>query len=727
MNPSIVPVYSLCASTIALALAFCVGASTCAYAQTTLAADTTNAESSSESGDGEIIVTATRRESGLLETPLAVSALGSDALAAAHIETLADLSGKLPGINLPNGYANMQSIFIRGIGTTDPGVPAAVGIYVDDVYVPRTFGNALFDLPDVERIEVLRGPQGTLYGQNTSAGAVKLVSKRPSETFTGSFYGEYGNYDAVRTQAYLSGPLVDGLLYASIAYSHRERRGYTYNANTDRWVDRLNTDQGRLKLLFTPSANFEAQLTLDRTWDDSDNLVGIPLNFGTHDPRITYANTNTRLNRDGWGAALHLKLDLSDAVTVKSISAYRTVKDNPSPWDWDGTPTDIFGWRQTLQSKQYSQELQLLGDTGPLTWTLGAIYLHETFDFDRLSWRSLAYSEIESHLKVDSIGLYGQATYALTGRLSLTAGLRYGKEKQSFTNLSYRNLVDGTRTSLIYSVAGLKDKQDAFTPKVGVDYKLSDTTLLYASFTRGTKSGGFNRAAGTAQIAAIAVAPEKVTAYEIGLKGRTADRVLQGSISAFYNDFKDYQAGITNPTINGQLINGQVIVNAGAAETYGIEAEAAVRPVEGLSWQWSASWLKTRFLSFANPTGAAASDFTGNSLPFAPEWSLGTDIDYTLPLAIPGALSTSIGIDYRGNSFLDAANTAATKLGNQTFVDLGISYRTQDQHWTFQLLAKNVFDKTIVIGPHFLTPSIGVDVVGYSQPRLVTGSVRYSF
>lgn len=691
------------------------------------ALDTADASDSVVHDGGDIIVTAQRRETSLLETPLAVSAIGGDALAAGHIETLADLAGKLPGVNLPNGYANMQSIYIRGIGTNDPGVPAAVGIYIDDVYVPRTFGNGLFDLPDVERIEVLRGPQGTLYGQNTSAGAVKIISKRPSETLTGTLYAEYGNYDALRTQAYLSGPLIDGLLYASIAYTHRERRGHTYNANTDRWVDRLNTDQGRLKLLFTPAANFEAQLTIDQSWDDSDNLVGIPLNFGTHDPRVTYANTDTRLDRDAWGAALHLKLDLSDALTIKSISGYRTVRDNPSPWDWDGTPADRFGWVQTLKSKQYSQELQLLGNNGPFTWTLGAIYLRETFDFDRLTWRTSTYSEIESHLKTDSYGVYGQASYDLTDRLTVTAGLRYGEEKQGFSNLSYRNQADGARTALIYSVAGLKEKSDALTPKLGIDYKISDTTLAYASFTRGTKSGGFNRAAGTALIASIPVAPESVTAYEVGFKGRTEDRVLQGSLAAFYNDFKDYQANITNPTIGGQLINGQVVVNAGAAETYGAEAEFTLRPIEGLAWQVSASWLKTRFLSFANPTGAAASDYTGNELPLAPEWTFGTDVDYALPLGIPGEFSINAGVDYRTDTYLDAANNPATKLKDQVFVDLGVSYRTDDRRWTFQILAKNLFDATTVIGPHFLTPSIGVDVVGYSLPRLVTGSIRYSF
>ncbi|NML05885.1 TonB-dependent receptor [Sphingomonas sp. G-3-2-10] len=708
------------------ALALPLAIASFAWASPALAADPDPAPAADEQ-EVEIVVTAERRETSLLKTPLAVSAVTSDTLQSDRIETLADLAGHVPGLNLPNSYANMQSVFIRGIGTTDPGVPAAVGIYVDDVYIPRTFGNALFDLPDIERIEVLRGPQGTLYGQNTSGGAIKIVSRDPGGKLTGSIFAEYGNFNSFRTQAYLAAPIVDGLLSGSIAVTHRQRDGYTFNANTGRWVDSLNTDQVRAKLKLTPAPGFTAVLSADATFDDSDNALGIPLNYGTPDPRRTYANTDTRLNRDGRGLTLHLTGELSPAITLKSITGYRTVKDDPSPWDWDGTPEDRFGWSQTLESRQFSQEFQLLGDHGPLTYTLGAVYQNEKFDFDRFAWRSSAYSEIESHLKVESWGVYGQFNYNITDALRVTAGLRYGKEKQSFTNLSYRNNASGARTSLIYSVSGLTDTQDGLTPKLAVDYTFSPNLMAYASFTRGSKSGGFNRAAGTAQIASIAVSPESVTAYEFGLKGRTANRVLQGSVSAFYNDFKDYQAGITNPTIGGVLINGQVVVNAGAAHTYGIEAEVTFAPVDAVRWSASGAWLETRFDSFANPTGAAASDFTGNRLPLAPRFTLGSRLEVTVPLGIPGDVTATANVDYKSANFLDSANTAATQLKAQAYVDLGLSYRTADKHWTFQLLARNLFDKTEIVGPHFLTPSIGVDVVGYSQPRSVTVSARFAF
>lgn len=677
--------------------------------------------------EGEIVVTAERRETSLLKTPLAVSAVTSDALQRDRVETLADLSGKVPGVTLPNSYANMQSVYIRGIGTADPGVPAAVGIYVDDVYIPRTFGNALFDLPDVERVEILRGPQGTLYGQNTSGGAIKIVSRDPGDTLTGFGFLEVGSYRTLRTQAYLAGPIVEGLLSASVAYTHRQRDGYTWNANTDRWVDSLNTDQARVKFKLTPAAGFEAVLAFDASFDDSDNALGVPLHYGTPDPRRTWANTDTRLNRDGRGVTLHLTQVLSPELTVKSITGYRKVKDHPSPWDWDGTPADIFGWSQDLESKQFSQELQLLGDHGPLTYTLGAVYQHEDFDFDRFSWRTATYSEIESHIKVESWGIYGQLNYNLTRALRVTAGLRYGKETQRFSNLSYRNDASGMRTGVIYAVEDLKDTQDSLTPKVAIDYSFSSNLLAYASFTKGSKSGGFNRAAGTAQIASIPVAQEQVNAYEIGLKGRTADNLLRGSLAGFYNDFKNYQAGITNPTINGVLINGQVVVNAGAAHTYGVEAEATLAPADIVRWSVSAAWLRSKFDAFANPTGAAASDYTGNELPFSPHWTLGSDLDLTLPVHVPGEIAINASVNYKGATFLDSANLQATKLNPQTYVDLGVTYTTEDKRWIFQVLARNLFDKTYLVGPHFLTPSIGIDVAGYSQPRIVTASARLAF
>jgi iron complex outermembrane receptor protein len=683
------------------------------------------AENASSPAEGEIIVTAERREQNILKTPIAVTAVGSEEIRTGHIETIQDLSRRTAGISLANGSVGTAPIFIRGIGTVDHGVLSSVGVYVDDVYIPRSFGNALLDLPDIERIEVLRGPQGTLYGQNTSAGAVKIVSRKPSDTFTAMAYGEIGNRNAFRTQGYISGPLIPGLLSASFAISHRERDGFTRNLFTDQRVDTQNSEQFRAKLRFTPSADIEAIFSVDRAWDNSDNQRYIALNYGIQDPRITYGDANNALDRDIKGASFQLSINASDALTVKSITGYRDLFDHVNAADLDGTPDPRYAVLNRIRDKQFSQELQVLGETGPLTYTIGAIYLHETFDTSRFSTMNARYSVVDGALKLESGAIYGQLNYNITPALQLTGGLRYGKETQHFANISYQTDANFSPTTLLYSVDGLSHSWTKLTPRLAIDYQWSPLLMSYVSWTRGSKSGGYNRGAGTALTASIPVAPETVTTYEFGTKGRTSDNVIQARAAAFYNAFENYQASINNPLVNGQLINGTVIVNAAKAKTYGVELETTLAPVEGLQWSFAATWLRTRFTSFLNPTGAPASDFRGNELPVAPRWVLSSSVDYVFPLPVPGELSANASVNYRTSSFSDAANRPTVKLDAQTYVDIGLTYRTVNDRLTFQLLAKNLFDKAYIVGPNVFVPSINTQSAGYGPPRAVTFSVRY--
>jgi iron complex outermembrane receptor protein len=698
-----------------------------AWSQATGAVDPAPAPAAEDDSQGVIVVTAERRSESILKTPLAVSAIGSNDLQVAHIGTLTALNGRLPGLNVPNNYAGTLSVYIRGIGTSDVGVSPAVGIYVDDVYIPRAFGNGLFDLPDLERVEVLRGPQGTLYGQNTTAGAIKLVSRTPKDELEGFVYAEIGNYGALRTQAYVTGPLVPGLLSASLAYTHHERNGYTYNAALDRHVDAIDTDMARLKLRFTPSADVEAVLSGDMTFDNSQNTTTVPFNYNYTDPRTTWGGTVGDLKRRVRGLAFHVTAKLSDTLTLKSISGYRYVRDVHSINELDGTPGLGFNYDQPLKDEQLSQELQLQSDYGAFTYTLGGIYARERFNFGRYNINAASYAEIESRLRVETAAIYGQANYHVTPELKLTAGLRYGNEVQEFASATYRSSSSFDRLSTVYAVDGLRDERDSLTPRLAADYQWSPNLLSYLSWTKGHKSGGFNRAAATAAIASIPVAPETVTTYEFGTKGRTSNGLLQASAAIFYNDFADYQATITNPVIDGQQIIGSVVVNAGKAHTYGLELETTVAPVKGLNWHSSLTWLRTKFDSFANPTGAAASDFTGNELPQAPRWSYGSDLDYVLPLDVPGELSVNAAIDYRSATFNDTANRSAVKNDRQTYVNLGVTYRSADEHWTVAVLAKNLFNKAYIVGPYLLSPALATNAATFSPPRLVTGSIRYGF
>lgn len=415
----------------------------------------------SDAGDrfGDIVVTAERRETSLQKTPIAISAVGGDALQAQRLQVLRDLATEVPSLVTPGMHANMQSVYIRGIGTSDPGVYPAVGLYIDDVYIPRTFGNGIFDLPDIQRVEVLRGPQGTLYGLNTSAGAIKFVSRDPGNETIGHVDIGYGSYDAFDGHAYISGPVVSDRLSASFAYTHRRRDGHIYNVTLGKYVDAVKSDQFRAKLRWTPTGagGLDVILSVDGTRERSDNANYIPVGYPGSGPYTSFSNVDQKLRRNIGGVSLRATLPVSDTITLKSITAYRGLEDDPSPWDQDATPLQTYGWTQYIDQRQFSQEVQALGDFGSLNFVLGVSFFRERLDFIRNTFTNNAYSLIDSHIIDRSLGVYGQATYDLTDKLSVTAGLRFNKEWQRFDNASYTSNAANDRIALRYSVAGLKD------------------------------------------------------------------------------------------------------------------------------------------------------------------------------------------------------------------------------------------------------------------------------
>ncbi|MGA0545052.1 TonB-dependent receptor [Brevundimonas sp. VNH65] len=673
----------------------------------------------------DVVVTAERRATSLLRTPGSITPVSGEDLRTRKIEGLNDLSVSVPGLSSTGG-APQTSLYIRGIGTSDPGSPPSVGVYIDDVYNPRAFGNNLFDLPDVQGVEVLRGPQGTLYGQNTTGGAIKITSRDPGDAYEGSILLETGNYSAFRTQVYLAGPIRPGVLSASVAYTGRKRDGYTYNQTLDYWADDVDTQQARLKLRYTPNDRIEAVLAYSTLTDASDTQAVVPLNYGAAGPRVTYSPRRFNPSRDVESWSLRVTGELTPHLTVKSISAWRAL-DNLNPNDASGLPDDRSGFIQFLENRQWSQELQLLGDYGRLNFVAGAVWRRETFAMDRNAWQNRSYSQIISDQTVVDTAVFGQANYNLTARLRLTAGLRFGSQTNEFDNAFYRTDAAFNQTALVYSVEGLTYDDDDISSRLGADFQINDDWLSYASWSRGSKAGGFNRSASNAQIAEIPVRPETVTAYEVGVKGRALDNRVQGSLALFYNDFQDFQATITNPVIDGQLIVGNVVANAAQATTYGVELETTVRPLQGLEWRFAASWLDATFDSFANPTGNAASNYAGKVLPFASEWIVASSLDYVFPVGLPGELSARLSGDFRSAFYSDNANREAVKNPDQFYVNLGLTYRSADHAWTFQALAKNLFDETTIFGYRTLTASLGVESAKYIAPRLVTFSVRRTF
>jgi iron complex outermembrane receptor protein len=677
---------------------------------------------------GEVIVSAERRDTNVQKTPVSVGVIGSGDIDQKDIKRLWDANGSVPGLYLSSYPSNMQSVFIRGIGTADPGVFSAVGYYLDDVYLGRAFGRGAIDFPDIQRIEVLRGPQGTLYGQNTSGGAVKFISLDPSFKTQGWASLSLGNFGAQQAHLYFTGPLIPGVLSGSIAYSHRQDDGDTWNAYRNVKIDRLFVDQYRGKLRYTPVAGWEAVLAVDGTHDASDNYISTPNNGPSHGaPRIVYANTDSQMLRRDLGETLKVTGHLDDHLDFKSVTAHRFDPTDPHPWDSDGLSTDLYGWNQHFTEQVFSQEFLLTGNYSRLRFTSGANYYHEKFDFNRLQWLNLNYTNLDSHVRYYSYAVYGQADYKITDALSFTAGLRLNVEHQHFIASSFKSDINRDQLALNYLVPGATRQDRAATPKFALDYQINRDLFSYFSWTSGVKSGGFNRAAGTQLIASMPVAPERVKAYELGLKSTLWHRRVTANFAGFYNKYDQYQATVTNPTINGQIVNGNVIVNAGKAHTEGVELESALRPLPGLRLQVTGAWLNTEFDNFVNPTGAANANYTGHSVPNAPKWTGAVSGSYALPLGfLPGQISVNSSLSYIQSNYTDIANTPAFKAGTQSYLNGGADYASADGHWDFRLYIKNALNRDYVLA-RTVVPSLGTDTTSYNPPRTFLATLRYDF
>ncbi|OPG72093.1 hypothetical protein B1219_18185 [Pseudomonas ogarae] len=673
----------------------------------------------------EVKVTAERRETALQKTPVTVNVIDANELEKRSVTKLADLAGLAAGVNIPNQWANTQSVFIRGIGSSRPIGNPSVGWYLDDVYIPRSFGNSfLGSLPDIERIEVLHGPQGTLYGQNTSSGALKLISRQPTAQPHAWASVGLGNQGQVETRGYATGSLSPELLTASVALASSHIDGDVDNHYLDKDVNGYENKQFRTIFHLTPSDTFDAVLSVDGLHGHATSGP-TPTNYPGSGKRRNFSDIGEEQNYDSGGASLKLQSWLNDQLSVKSVTAYRNF-DVDMPFD-DPYPTYVQGFDQDLNQEQYSQEFQLLGDFGRLSFITGLMLWHEVFEMDRLSWNNNAFSVIDSKSTTNSVGLYGQGTYKFTDALGLTLGLRLNKEWREMDSAAYNSNATGAKLAQSYSVNGLKEEYEAVTPKVTLDYQWTPELLTYATWAVGETAGGWNPASASLAIAQTPVDPEKVTSYEVGLKSTVWDGRLRNNLALFYNDYEDYQASINNPVVNGQLITGAVIANAGQAHTYGAEWESTFKASRDLEFNLNLAYLRTRFDEFLNPTGAASTDFTGYELPYAPRWSGSIGSTYSVPLKNGG--DVRLNANYRSESSSYSAVSATnehTKFPSTHYLDAGIFYTTPDAGWTFSVTAKNLLNKTYEL-PGSYVPALNLYSVNYNRERQLLFTVRHDF
>ncbi len=711
----------------------------------------------------EIVVTARRTEETLQDVPIAVSAFNVEDLRNLQAENLSGLQGAVPNLNLVQGRGSASSanIFIRGIGqpdalqTFDPGV----GIYLDDVYVSRIQG-ALFSLHDIERIEVLRGPQGTLYGKNTIAGAIKLVTRKPTAETEGDIEVGFGRYSARNAKAYFAGGLTD-TLFASISGLWAERDGTVTDYLNGREYNDCDERAARVALRWVPTDALEATLAMDTTRQRNALSMGkaealliafdlvtgvVPLRApapGEWDRTAASLLPNDPAQSlDHHGVSFTVDWGVNDALAAKSVTAWRRLETDFFI-DIDGTELRLGDVFVGVRQEQMSQEFQLSWDTGNGLRAVGGIYgLKERVgseqaafadDFLRLLGTPLDFLRtINDYLETESFAVFGQGTWDFAEQWSATLGLRYTHEKKDYfrTTSTFSTafpLLDGT------FAFDIDDSWSAFTPSVTVDYKASDDVLLYGSMSRGFKSGGFNGRANSPVDVSV-FEPEYVWTYELGAKSSFDDNRLRVNAAVFYSDYEDFQARVSevaNP--DDPIPNfGFPVINAGKLEIFGAELETIWLPTDNLVVSAQIGYLDAAYKEFnaavAGPGGIVIPvDRSGDEPAFAPEWTTRFAANYTFELGASGALTLGADAAYRSKMWLSVDNRDVLTQSGYWLSNAFVSWLSEDARWRVTGGVKNLTDKTYKVDAQEFSSVGNIQTAYYGDPRTWAVSVGYSF
>ncbi|MBO9695948.1 MAG: TonB-dependent receptor [Sphingopyxis sp.] len=650
----------------------------------------------SEGALDEIVVTAEKREENLQNVPIAVTAMTGETLTATGISNVEDLQFFVPGVSITND--SMAIINIRGIGTSAFGVATdpSTTVHYDGVYIARPT-TSYQDMFDVERIEVLRGPQGVLFGRNSAGGTLNIVSKMPSRELSGTLGVTVGNYDKRTLSGTISGPLSD-TARARLTLVKNDRAGIYRDVVTGRRYQNEDNFAGRLTVAIEPADNLEIVLRADASKDRETGYPSIrdtyPASFAAAGATIpTRRNevafdTPPRYDVDAWGVSSTIGYD-AGAVALKSITAWR---DSEVVQVLDVDATDLFLRNIEFfeRSRTFTQELQLLSnDDGALRWILGAFYLNEKGrDEIRILEPGRALAIPESNT-TNAVALFGQATYEIVPRARLTAGLRYSYEKKDF---AFRVLMNGAQADSGRTSASWT----AWTPKFGIDYDLTDDVMAYASATRGFKSGGFQLGDGKPFL------PEYLWSYEVGIKSTLLDRRLRANLSAFYYDYTNLQVV--------QYINGVAsTTNAGQATIKGLELELMAKPAERLSLSSTLAYLDARYDVYFDQ----GTSLEGNRLPNAPRWNLTFGAEYSAPLGDLGDLVLRADVAWRDGVFFKPNNDPRYAGTGNTLLNGRIAWQPADKKWEVALYGRNLTNER-----YASYKAVGTDVTGVSNPDL---------
>jgi len=730
-----------------------------AYAQD----DTTAADSADE--EQTIVVTATKRETDLQETPASISAVTGDTLQQRQIVDIEGLAQQLPSVNFGQTTGNAR-IAIRGIGfdNTTVGNEGRVAYHLDGVFISRPAA-ALTGFYDIERVEVLRGPQGTLYGRNATGGAINVIPRAPGDRLNGYFEASYGNYEAFRLEGAVGGPLAEGV-GARLSFQVNERDGFGTNLTNGRDVDDLSTRAIRAQLHFEPSADLEIRLAAD--WFHQDDhaysfhflgqgsrpdpnstpplpgqqLTGIraggvvPLNL-----RDSTSDSGPDNERTFWGLSANIRWDLG-AVELNSVTGYRD-NDFQITSDLDVTSAPLTVYDQFEQSEHFSQELRLSGDFGRGDWMIGGYYFTESlFGGTRialdpvvlanaapvlppLSFYRQGYYGV-GELDTEAWALFANVRFELGDRFAVRLGARYSDEERRVDEelkLDFATPWPPFVPQFPPTPPGVRrqaqDSWSSFTPSATLEYRATDDLFFYATWSRGFKSGGFNLG-----VVQAPFRPERLDDYEGGVRATWLDGRLTTNLSVFYYDYSNLQV----TKIVGTAV---VIENAASARVTGLEAEIVLRPVRNFQIDAALSLLDTEYQDYVSADPARPQlgplDLSGNELTQSPNYTLNLGASYTW--------ETDIGdITLRGEGrFVDRVwftqfNVDYVSQPAYELFNAYLTWRSRDERFSVTAFMRNIGNEDIVSAGFIGSSLVGSPLLGsFEPPRIygVTAGVRF--
>jgi len=669
----------------------------------------------------EVVVTAQKRETSLQETPISITAFSASQLEDQLVTKVSDITRSVPNVKFNHGRdtSSEATVHIRGVGQSDEQGAPGVGIYVDDVFLARPNGS-LFDLNNVERIEVLRGPQGTLFGRNTIGGAIHVITRKPSSDFDYQAELGVGSFGGVHARGSVNVPVSDRL-YSRISLLTSNHDGWVRDVNQQAFSrDDLNAQDSqavRLQLRYRPSDSLTVDFSYDNTRGQSttpaihlmdvlpntNGILGLingapelsapgPFeSFVVGDPREINLNQDTLDDLDVSGGSFVFDWTLANGVGFKSITAYREF-DNRISIDLDGTPLRVFDQRSFLEQEQSTQEFQLTGDTERLDWVVGVFYFDEKNIFDTNvgiflgDTPSLEFSFDRTVTQdTTSYAVYGNATYRIADALSATAGIRYTDEKLDF---------DIVRTPLVSQVTFSGSPSTDFTsatPKLGIEYRWNEDMFGYGSVSQGFKAGGFNTRAST-DGALEDFDPEEATSYEVGFKSNWLNDRLLFNSSVYYVDYQNIQLQTFFVAGTGDLVSS--VNNAGEAVVQGVEMELTYLPVRGLEINASVGLTDAEFKEYED---AELGDLSFRKFQDTPEEQYFFAAQYSWPLNGGGGLLLGADYSYQSEVFHDPANNEEIAEDGYGLFNARLKWTNAAGNMDITAFVKNITDEEYLV------------------------------